>query len=125
MRNKEYYYYTVSIIFRCKREIKYQIQCLETGTNSTRLWYIFGSVKLEPFGILFIILSTIVLLIKFDWDTTLSSKTLSSNALSSKEHWSNGTLVEWIISRMEHWSNGTLVERNTGRTEHSSNGAFV
>ena len=39
----------------------------------------------------------------------LSSKTLSSSALSSKEH----------------WSNGTLVERNIGRTEHSSNGAFV
>ena len=43
------------------------------------------------------------------WDTTLSSKTLSSNALSSKEHWSNGTLVEWNIGRTEHWSNGTLV----------------
>ena len=37
---------------------------------------------------------------------------LSSNALSSKEHWSNGTLVEWNIGRMELWSNGTLVERN-------------
>ena len=47
-----------------------------------------------------------------DRDTILSSKTLSSNALSSKEHWSNGTLVEWNIGRMEHWSNGTLVEWN-------------
>ena len=54
-------------------------------------------------------------------DTTLSSKTLSSNALSSKEHWLNGTLVEWNIGRMEHWSNGTLVEWNIGRTEHLSN----
>ena len=42
-------------------------------------------------------------------DTTFSSKTLSSNALSSKEHWSNGTLVEWNIGRTEHWSNGTFV----------------
>ena len=25
------------------------------------------------------------------------------------EHWSNGTLVEWIIGRTEHWSNGTFV----------------
>ena len=56
------------------------------------------------------------------WDTTLSSKTLSSNALSSKEHWSNGTLVGRNIGRMEHWSNETLVEWNIGRTEHSSNG---
>ena len=39
----------------------------------------------------------------------LSSMTLSLNALSSKEHWSNGTLVEWIIGRTEHWSNGTFV----------------
>ena len=60
----------------------------------------------------------------------LSSKTLSSNALSSKEHWSNETLVEWNIRRTEHLSNGTLVEWNIGRTEHwsnehSSNGTFV
>ena len=46
----------------------------------------------------------------------LSSMTLSSNALSSKKHWSNGTLVEWIIGRMDHWSNGTFVERNIRRT---------
>ena len=49
----------------------------------------------------------------FYWDATLSS-----NALSSKEHWSNGTLVERSIGRTEHWSNGALVERSIGRTEH-------
>ena len=36
------------------------------------------------------------------WVGVLSSKTLSSNALSSKEHWSNGTLVERNIGRTEH-----------------------
>ena len=37
-----------------------------------------------------------------DGDGVLSSKTLSWNALSSKEHWSNGTLVKLNIGRMEH-----------------------
>ena len=55
----------------------------------------------------------------------LSLKTLSLNALSSKEHRSNGTLVKWNIGRMEHLSNGTFVEQNIGRMEHWSNGTLV
>ena len=55
-----------------------------------------GSVRLSDVGCII-------------WVGVLSSKTLFSKALSSKEH----------------WSNGTLVERNIGRTEHSYNGTFV